>query len=145
VAMVDANPEKLPLAERLGASATATSAAELDRRFEVAIDATGAPAAIEAAFEALDRGGRLLVFGVASGDATVSLSPFRIYNDEITVLGSMAVLHSFAPALELVAAGAVDVDAMLTHDFPLDGFADALATVRGGEDVKSQVLPNGAT
>jgi hypothetical protein len=27
----------------------------------------------------------------------------------------------------------------------LDGFADALATVRGGEGVKSQVLPNGAT
>jgi 2-desacetyl-2-hydroxyethyl bacteriochlorophyllide A dehydrogenase len=145
VATVDANPAKLPLAERLGASATATSTEALDRRFDVAIDATGAPGAIEAAFDALDRGGRLLVFGVAAGDATIALSPFRIYNDEITVLGSMAVLHSFAPALELVAAGAIDVDAMLTHDFPLDGFADALATVRGGEGVKSQVLPNGTT
>ena len=26
-------------------------------------------------------------------------------------------------------------------DFPLDGFGDALATVRRGEGVKSQVLP----
>ena len=53
----------------------------------------------------------------------------------------MAVLHSLEPALELVAAGAIDVDAMLTHEFPLDRFADALATVREGEGVKSQVLP----
>ena len=84
-----------------------------------------------------------MVFGVASGDATVSLSPFRIYNDELTVLGSMAVLHSFGPAVELMAAGAIDAKAMLTHEFPLDGFGDALATVRRGEGVKSQVLPNG--
>jgi threonine dehydrogenase-like Zn-dependent dehydrogenase len=130
---------RAPRRERDGESTEA-----LDRRFGVAIDATGAPGAIEAAFDGLDRGGRLLVFGVAAGDATIALSPFRIYNDEITVLGSMAVLHSFAPALELVAAGAIEVDAMLTHDFPLDGFADALATVRAGEGVKSQVLPDGA-
>ena len=38
-------------------------------------------------------------------------SPFRIYNDEITVLGSMAVLHSFGPALDLMAAGAIDTAA----------------------------------
>jgi hypothetical protein len=42
-----------------------------------------------------------------------------------------------------MAAGAIDAKAMLTHDFPLDGFGDALATVRRGEGVKSQVLPQG--
>jgi hypothetical protein len=35
----------------------------------------------------------------------VSLSPFRIYNDEI---GSMAVLNSFGAAADLMAAGAID-------------------------------------
>ena len=76
-----------------------------------------------------------MMFGVAHGDAKISLSPFRIYNDEITVLGSMAVLHSYGPALELMAAGAIDAKSMLTHDFPLDGFADALANVREGRGV----------
>jgi len=142
VAVVDTNEGRLGLAERLGADAVATSAADIGE-FDLAVDATGAPSAIEAAFGALRRGGRLMVFGVASGDATVSLSPFRIYNDELTVLGSMAVLHSFGPAVELMAAGAIDAKAMLTHEFPLDGFGDALATVRRGEGVKSQVLPNG--
>jgi 2-desacetyl-2-hydroxyethyl bacteriochlorophyllide A dehydrogenase len=139
VAVVDTNESKLGLAERLGAD-VATSTEDLGA-FDVAVDATGAPSAIESAFDALKRGGRLMVFGVAHGDARVSLSPFRIYNDEITVLGSMAVLHSFGPALELMAAGAIDTESMLTHDFPLDGFADALANVREGRGVKSQVLP----
>ena len=140
VAVVDTNERKLPLAARLGADAVATSAEDLGR-FDVAVDATGHPKAIESAFDALKRGGRLMVFGVAHDDARIELSPFRIYNDEITVVGSMAVLHSFGPALELVAAGAIDTGAMLTHDFPLDGFADALENVRAGRGVKSQVLP----
>jgi 2-desacetyl-2-hydroxyethyl bacteriochlorophyllide A dehydrogenase len=145
VAVADTNSAKLPLAESLGAESAATDIAALREAepsgFDCAIDATGAPPAIEAAFDALRRGGRLMVFGVASGEATVSLSPFRIYNDEITVLGSMAVLNSFAPAVELVRAGAVDTSAMLSHEFPLDGFGDALGVVRRGEGVKVQVRP----
>jgi 2-desacetyl-2-hydroxyethyl bacteriochlorophyllide A dehydrogenase len=146
VAVLDTNASKLPLAQKLGAAATGTDLEALGelapQGFDCAIDATGAPPAIEAAFGALRRGGRLLVFGVAAAEATISLSPFRIYNDEITILGSMAVLHSFGPALELVASGAIDCDAMLTHDFPLDRFGDALATVREGRSIKSQVLPH---
>ncbi len=146
VAVVDRVADKLPLARRLGADETAGDVAELDGvegpgGFDVAIDATGVPAAIEAAFGALRRGGRLLVFGVAPSEATVSLSPFRIYNDEITVLGSMAVLNSFGPALDVMRAGAIDTQAMLTHTFALDGFADALRTVREGGAIKVQVLP----
>ncbi len=146
VAVVDRIPDKLGLARRLGADETAGDVAELDGvegpgGFDVAIDATGAPPAIEAAFGALRRGGRLLVFGVAPSEATVALSPFRIYNDEITVLGSMAVLNSFGPALDVMRAGAIDADAMLTHAFALDGFADALRTVREGHGIKVQVLP----
>jgi len=105
------------------------------------VDATGVPAAIEAAFGALARGGRLLIFGVASADAAVSLSPFRIYNDEITVLGSMAVLNSFGAAADLMAAGAVDTGPMLGPPFALGQFPEALASVRNGEGIKIQVAP----
>ena len=57
---------------------------------------------MEGAFATVKRGGKFLVFGVAPQEASMSLSPFRIYNDEITVLGSMAVLFSFGPALDLL-------------------------------------------
>jgi len=115
--------------------------AALDRRFGVAVDATGAPSAIEACFDALERGGRLLVFGVASADVAVSLSPFRIYNDEITVLGPMAVLNSFAAAADLMTAGAIEVAPLLASPLPLGEFPDALDRVRAGEGIKVQVAP----
>jgi 2-desacetyl-2-hydroxyethyl bacteriochlorophyllide A dehydrogenase len=142
VSVVDRKASRLTAAKAVGASQVAEDVSALDHGpFGVAVDATGAPAAIEAAFGRLDRGGRLLIFGVSSGDATVSLSPFRIYNDEITVLGSMAVLHSFGAAAELMAAGTIDTGPLLGPPFALDQFAEALDGVRRGEGIKIQVAP----
>ena len=142
--VVDRNPDRLPVAEALGATATAGSVAELDgRTYAAAIDVTGAPAALAAAFDAVERGGRLLVFGVAHEEATIPVSPYRIYNQEITVLGSMGVLNSYAAALELIDRGHVDTAALLTHALPLDGFPAALDLLRTGQGVKIQVLPGG--
>jgi NADPH2:quinone reductase len=142
VTVVDRKASRLRAAEALGAAAVADDVAATGRGpFALAVDATGAPAAIEAAFRSLDRGGRLLIFGVASGDAEVSLSPFRIYNDEIQIIGSMAVLNSFGTAAGLMAAGAIDTGPLLGTPARLDEFGDALARVRAGEGVKVQVAP----
>ncbi len=111
-----------------------------DIRVDV-VNPEGAPPAIESAFGALRRGGRLLIFGVARGDATVSLSPFRIYNDEITIVGSMAVLHSFDRAVDLMAAGAVDADTMISHTYPLDEYGAAVEAFRAGMGRKLQIRP----
>ncbi len=147
VSVIDLNPARLTLAEQLGAAHTATEIGPLledePLGFDCVIDATGAPRAIEAAFNAVKRGGKFLIFGVAPGEVRVPLSPFRIYNDEITVLGSMAVLHSFPAAIDLVSSGALNMELLLTKAFPLDEFSNALNTVRRGEGLKTQVLPNG--
>ncbi|MBB6171974.1 NADPH2:quinone reductase [Nocardiopsis mwathae] len=143
VTMVDRNAERLKIAADLGAHAVATDTADLhDELFDAAVDVTGAPPAIEAAFNALRRGGRLLIFGVAADDARVNLSPFRIYNDEITVVGSMAVLNSFGAALDLLAAGVVRTAPLLSHALPLEDFPAALDLTRSGAGVKVQVVPD---
>jgi threonine dehydrogenase-like Zn-dependent dehydrogenase len=142
VTVVDRAPGRLAVATEVGAFATATSADQLEgARFDVAVDATGAPGAIEAAFSLLARGARLLVFGVAPAEASVQLSPFRIYNDEITVTGSMAVLYSFDAAVDLLARGAVNVRPLLSEPIPLEQFDMALKRVRAGEGVKTHVRP----
>jgi 2-desacetyl-2-hydroxyethyl bacteriochlorophyllide A dehydrogenase len=146
VVMVDVNARRLALAEQLGANRTYTSigSALHDRPagFHCVVDATGVAAAMEQAFTAVKRGGKFMIFGVATAEARITLPPFRIYNEEITVLGSMAVLNSFAPALDLLSAGIIDSEAMLTAALPLQDFAQALELVRRGEGVKTQVLPN---
>lgn len=144
VTMVDRNPDRLPRAAGLGAVATAKDVSELnDEKFDVAVDCTGAAPAIEAAFGSIRRGGRLLVFGVAPAEARVALSPFRIYNDEITIVGSMAVLHSYGAALDLVGSGAIDTESLLTDRLPLEQYPEALAKMRSGSGLKVQVLPGG--
>ncbi|GAA5170614.1 MULTISPECIES: zinc-dependent alcohol dehydrogenase family protein [Amycolatopsis] len=144
VTMVDRNTSRLPRAKDLGAHAVAGDVSELDgERFDASVDCTGAAPAMEAAFDALRRGGRFLVFGVAPAEARIALSPFRIYNDEITVVGSMAVLHSYGAALDLVAGGAIDTRALLTDALPLEKFPEALDLMRSGAGLKVQVLPGG--
>ena len=54
----------------------------------------------------------------------------------------MAVLYTFVQAIELLRAGAVNTEPLLTHTFPLDGFEDVLQAMRSGEGLKVQVLPN---
>ncbi|MFK0243815.1 zinc-dependent alcohol dehydrogenase family protein [Amycolatopsis azurea] len=144
VTVVDRNTARLSRAMDLGAVAVAGDVKDLDdEKFEAAADCTGAAPAIEAAFDSLQRGGRLLVFGVAPEEARVALSPFRIYNDEITVVGSMAVMNSFGAALDLVASGAVDTGALLTDTLPLEQYPEALDLMRSGAGLKVQVIPGG--
>lgn len=143
VTAVDRQASRLRAAKQLGADVVAADLADLgDERFEVCVDATGAPAAIEGAFDRLQRGGTLLLFGVANAGLSMTLSPFRIYNDELAVVGSMAVLHSFGEAVDLLGSGAVDPEPLLaTAPFPLAGFTGALDAVRAGRGVKVQVDP----
>jgi len=141
VSAVDRVASKLDLATKFGAVHTATSISELDGQYDAVVDVTGAPAAIEEGLDAVRRGGRFLVFGVANADARVAVSPFRIYNDEITIVGSMAVLHSFGAALDLVATGSISTDGLVSHRLPLDDYPDALDIVRQGQGVKVHVRP----
>jgi hypothetical protein len=67
----------------------------------------------------------------------------RIYNDEVTMVGFMAALFTFQPAMALLDSGVLDPEALLTHAFRLDDFGEALDTVRRDEGLKVQVLPNG--
>ncbi len=146
VAMVDVNTQRLAHAEQLGATRTyndiTRALTDEPLGFSCVIDATGVAKVIENAFMAVKRGGKFMVFGVAPHEARVSLSPFRIYNDEITIIGSMAVLFSFQAALDLISGGVIDTAAMLTTALPLQDFPKALDMVRHGEGIKTQILPN---
>ncbi|MEU7642142.1 MULTISPECIES: zinc-dependent alcohol dehydrogenase family protein [unclassified Streptomyces] len=143
LSVVDINRDRLEIAERLGADATATDAPALNRPqgWETVIDCTGVIPVIEDGLTRVRRGGTFQQFGVAPSAAKASFSPFRVYNDEITIVGSMAVLHSFGRAVDLMAKGVIDADTMITHRYPLDDFGTALQTFRDGSGRKIQLCP----
>jgi NADPH2:quinone reductase len=96
---------------------------------------------VESASESVTPGGRLLLFGVCPPGARASLEPYRIYRDEIDVIGSMAVYESYEPALQAMASGAIDGRRMVSHTFDIERFGDALDVVRSGSGMKVQIVP----
>src|ERR1700759_3549473 len=65
VTVVDRVPDRLAVARKLGAARVAASLDEMaDDRFEIGVAPTGVPAVVDGVAGLLDRGGRLLVFGV---------------------------------------------------------------------------------
>jgi 2-desacetyl-2-hydroxyethyl bacteriochlorophyllide A dehydrogenase len=143
VDVVDLNPARLQTAIMLGCSNAVTSADELDRPrgWELVIDATGVAAAIQDGLQRVGPGGTFLQFGVTETSTRVEIEPYRIYNKEITIVGSMAVLHSFERAAELLGAGLLDPDVFISDRLPLDAFGEALTRFQNGIGRKIQVLP----
>jgi 2-desacetyl-2-hydroxyethyl bacteriochlorophyllide A dehydrogenase len=129
-------------------SASAASAEDLaargpaDEGWDVAATATGAPAAVADALHRLRPGGRLLIAGVAPPGATVPVEPFDLYRREITLIGTMALAHTFARATRLLGETEMEWPALVSHWLPLDAFGDALALVRAARGRKIAIVPS---
>ena len=143
VTIVDRNPDRLELAREVGIETAVLSPDEAPRAsgWEVVIDCTGAVPAIEDGLTRVRRGGVFQQFGVAGVDARAGFSPFRVYNDEITVVGSMAVLNSYGRAVEMFASDALVAAPMVSHAFSLADFGEAVEMFRSGAGRKLQIRP----
>lgn len=143
VDVVDLNPQRLETARLLGASACAASPDELDRPrgWELVVDATGNAAAIQDGLGRVAKAGTFLQFGVADYATRVTIDPYRIYNQEITITGSMAVLHSYERAAELFANGLLDPDVFISDRLPLAQYPQALEQFASGTGRKIVVVP----
>jgi 2-desacetyl-2-hydroxyethyl bacteriochlorophyllide A dehydrogenase len=143
VDMVDLNPERLETARQLGVSGAAAAASEFDRPrgWDLVIDATGNAKAIQDGLERVGKGGTFLQFGVSDYATRASIEPYKIYNQEITITGSMAVLHSYERAAALFADGVIDPAVFISDRLPLADYAGALERFAAGVGRKIQVLP----
>ncbi len=147
---------KLDLAERHGVTQTVlldrndfrASRPDLERiapnGFDVVIEATGATGILDHILSHVRSGGTLMVYGMASEAATVSFRPFEIFRREITIKGSFAQSYGFARAIDLLRAGKVLTDGIITHRFGLDEYAAALDALRAPDCLKAVIEPQRA-
>jgi 2-desacetyl-2-hydroxyethyl bacteriochlorophyllide A dehydrogenase len=141
VTLVERNPRRRALAARLVAADVLAPEDAGDLRAPWVVEATGHPSGFEHALDRVDRAGHLLVFGVASPQARVEVSPHRIYADELTILGSMAILRSFPSAVDAVRRHATRLAPLVTARRGLDVIGPALDEVRAGTSVKTVIVP----
>jgi L-iditol 2-dehydrogenase len=90
------------------------------------VECAGTQQAIDWALKATRKGGRLVMAGLPIQNIEVPWGPATLA--ELDILGVRANPNTSAPALALMANGAVSTEGIHTHTFPLDQFADALAT-----------------
>ncbi|MFI1330353.1 zinc-dependent alcohol dehydrogenase family protein [Streptomyces sp. NPDC020845] len=143
VDVLDINPDRLATANQLGCSRSAASADELDqpRGWDVVIDATGNQAAIQDGLGRVAKAGTFLQFGVSDYATKAVIEPYKIYNQEITITGSMAVLHSYERAAQLFATGVLDPKVFISDRLPLEQYPQALDQFRAGQGRKIVVEP----
>lgn len=143
VTIVDLNEGRLVTAREVGIDNAYTSANDAGReKWDVVIDCTGNIRAIEDGLPRVKAGGTFQHFGVAPAESMANYSPFRVYRDEISIVGTMAVLNSFGRAVEMFEAGAIKSEPMISHSFSLEDYPQALDMFRKGTGRKLQIRPN---
>jgi threonine dehydrogenase-like Zn-dependent dehydrogenase len=143
ILVVERNAERARIARQLLPAIVIHPEALDKHEAELVIDATGDPVAIETAVQRTAPGGTMLMFGVSAPKATASVFPYHIYEREITVRGSEAILHTFPSALDTVRRHAPIFRRLVsTATYPLRQFNDALAALQSGRVVKVVIQPN---
>ncbi len=93
---------------------------------DVVIDTTGSPRSVEYAPHLSKIGGRLLLVGSSGELMAHGPASEVILSKELTVYGVAGGPAKYPVALDLLATGKVDVDALVTHRWDLAEIGDAL-------------------
>jgi L-iditol 2-dehydrogenase len=147
---VDVADRPLAMARALGATAAldarAGDVAERVRELtggdgaDHAIEAVGAAATVETALTVVRRGGTVTLVGIAEQPG-IPLDTIRIVRTGLTIRSSFRYAHVHPTALQLAAAGRVDLRTFVTHTFAFENVAAAFHEVatRKSEVVKAVV------
>jgi len=112
------------------------------RGVDVAMDATGRPEVWEQAVAVTGRGGSVLFFGGCAPGTSIQLDTRRVHYEELTLVG--AFHHTpdlIRRAVELLGAGAVVPDKLLTHRMTLEDVPAALELMTRGQALKVLIEP----
>jgi L-iditol 2-dehydrogenase len=146
---VDIVPEKLQVAERLGAEQTFDARREnlLDEIRAltpagqgplVVFETAGVSVTVRQSLELVRSGGRVVLVGLSTRPA--ELVPLNVARREVEIIGSFIYYAGeFAIGIRLIADGSIDVDQLVGMVTTLEGAPDAFKAVEGGQIIKAVV------
>jgi threonine dehydrogenase-like Zn-dependent dehydrogenase len=119
VFLIGKHAEKLRIAERRGIETAAPKAgAKRKREFDVVVEASGSPSGFVGALELLRPRGTLVLKSTFQGPGKIDeIDQARLVVDEITIMGSRC--GRLQPALDLLKKGAIDIDSLISEEYPL--------------------------
>jgi len=115
---------KLKIVARRGVETiTAKQAAKRKREFDVVVEASGSESGFALALNLLKPKGSLVLKSTFHGATEVEAA--RVVVDEISIIGSRC--GRFAPAIDLLKKDAIDVDSLISEEYPLSEGVHAMS------------------
>ncbi len=109
--------------------------------FDAVIEATGAPSVAQETTQFVRRRGTILIYGVYPEKATISINPFDVFRNELTIKGSFAQIDSFERALSYLDNGRIKVNEIVTQEIPLKDWGKALDLAWKRQGIKTALIP----
>jgi threonine dehydrogenase-like Zn-dependent dehydrogenase len=117
--LIGKHAENLRIAARRGIeTATARAAVKRKREFDVVVEASGSPSGFVGALELLRPRGTLVLKSTFQGPGKIDeIDQARLVVDELSIVGSRC--GRFQPALDLLKKEAIDIDSLISEEYPL--------------------------
>ncbi|MDP3183412.1 MAG: alcohol dehydrogenase catalytic domain-containing protein [Desulfobaccales bacterium] len=142
VVATDINEYRLNKAKEFGADEVLHAAQDINIRADRVIICTGAYAAVEQAFQCVDKKGIILLFAIPNRDIAIPIPDF--WRNELTVTSSYgAAPVDLEEALALITHKTINVKDTITQKLPLEKIQEAFKiVVEAKESLKVVLEPN---
>ena len=139
--------EKRKVARKLGADVTADPLKEDlveigkkmndGRLFDTVIEASGNLGAAKQAINLADKCGTVVWAAVYAYDKEISINPFYMYANELTIRSVFISPYSFPRSMNLLPK--LDLDSIITDIYPLEKIAEAFENHKKGKSIKTLI------
>ena len=107
---------------------------------DVVYECAGSSASLETCWKAVRKEGTLAPLGVQPGPVLTDIN--NVMMKELTVIGSYGyVWTSWQRAIQLMADGMISADALISHELPLESFAEGFRLTQDGSAIKVVLNP----
>lgn len=108
--------------------------------YDIIVDCTGVPKALEAAFPLLRCGGKFCMFGCCPRVSEITINPADIMLKELTIVGSQVNPFTISKAVSLVQSMSeryLDFERLGIRFFPLEKYEEAIRMLKAGQISKA--------
>ncbi|QPH52333.1 L-threonine 3-dehydrogenase [Pontivivens ytuae] len=144
VVVTDLNEGRLKLAETMGASRGVRADADLRavmgelgmrEGFDVGLEMSGAPAALDAMIGTMNHGGHIGLLGIFARDVTLDLNRAIFKGLQIKGIYGREMFDTWHKAVAMLQSG-LDVSPVITHRLPFEKFQSGFDALNAGDACK---------
>ena len=106
---------------------------------DIAIECVGKSITVEMSIDLVDKGGKVVIFGLATADAEAKLNLQKIFQKEISIYNSFLNPYTFETAVNLLISRKIIVSDLLTNQTPLKNIKELFYSNNLSGNIKMQV------